>query len=432
MRAMGLLGRSLVVLTSISLTAGCGGAAQNGPDGGPLVDAPPDDDRVIPAGTIPCDQPSYWPLSVRSATHPAVVHFRSAAEGDAAREVLALLDQAWDVEVGRLGFRPPLDDAGRCGADGAFDTFIWRGSEGCYADVVAENPATPYDDEIAYLVVDPWGKYGGPILDTTVAHELNHAMQAADDWSDAAPIYEMTSLFVEDEVHDDDNQYVGQVADFQARPDWALDFDDDYETWYMYGAGLYLRYLRDRHWAGDAAFVGEMWRRMRSPLGDNEPDFEDALEAMLRARASVGFLDSVTGFARWRYYTGAHADAAHLEEAASFAEPKRVSVVRPSGARVALATMTLGNAYVDVTPQAGDPARIAISLENADPSVTWVVQVVPGAGGDGDILDLGAGPRTVAVPGPRTVIVTALPRGADDPDDRTDARHTATLVIAAR
>ena len=92
----------------------------------------------------------------------------------------------------------------------------------------------------------------------------------------------------------------------------------------------------------------------------------------------------------------------------------------------------LGNAYVDVTPQAGDPARIAISLENADPSVTWVVQVVPGAGGDGDILDLGAGPRTVAVPGPRTVIVTALPRGADDPDDRTDARHTATLVIAAR
>jgi hypothetical protein len=30
------------------------------------------------------------------------------------------------------------------------------------------------------------------------------------------------------------------------------------------------------------------------------------------------------------------------------------------------------------------------------------------------------------------VIVTALPKGAYDPDTRTDARHPATLVIAPR
>jgi hypothetical protein len=95
--------------------------------------------------------------------------------------------------------------------------------------------------------------------------------------------------------------------------------------------------------------------------------------------------------------------------------------------------MALGTVYVDVTRQAGDPARMAVSLEGADPSVTWVVQVVPGAAGDGDLLDLSGGPRTVDVPGPRTIIVTALPRGADaDPDRRTDARKPATLVIAPR
>src|SRR5262249_3001145 len=163
-----------------------------------------------------------------------------------------------------------------------------------------------------------WGPYGGAILDTTVAHELNHAMQAADDWSDSAIVYEMTSVFVEDLVYDDDNQYVNQIVDFQAHPDWSLDHDDGYETWYMYGSALYLRFVRDHYVAGDGAFAGDMWMRLRSPYGSDEPDFEDALDAILRARAGVGFVDSVADFARWRYYTGAHDDGAHFREGATF------------------------------------------------------------------------------------------------------------------
>ncbi len=415
-----------------SMVAACGDDGGSATfDASPAIDAADEVLPAIPIDTIPCDHLDYWPLSLRSTEHPVIVHYRAPSEEAAAREVLGHVDHAWTVEVGTLGFRPPLDDSGHCGPDGAFDVFVWRGSDGCYVDVVAENAATSFDDEVAYLVVDPWGPYGGPILDTTVAHELDHAMQAADDWSDAPVIYEATSVFVEDLVYDDDNQYVDQIVDFQAHPDWSLDRDDGYETWYMYGAALYLRYLRDRHWAGDGAFVGELWRRLRSPIAANEPDFEDALEVMLRARAQLGFLDSVVGFARWRYYTGAHADAAHLEEGATFAEPARAGQARPTGARLALSPMTLGNAYVDVVPQPGDPARIAVSLEGADPSVTWVVQVVPGAATDGDTLDL-AGPATIAVPGPRTLIITALPKGTYDPDTRTDARHAATLVIAPR
>lgn len=422
--------RALLVVVSWSWL-GCGGESSSlGPDA--TTDAADEVLAPIPTDTIPCDEPGYWPHALRSTRHPVLVHYRAASEEPAAREVLALVDTSWDVEVGRLGFRPPLDDTGHCGPDGAFDVWIWRGSDGCYADVVAENPATPHDDEVAYLVVDPWGPYGGPILDTTVAHELNHAMQAADDWADVPMIYEATSVLVEDEVFDDDDQYVAQIADFQAHPDWSLDRDDDYATWYMYGAALYLRYLRDHHWGGDAAFAGELWRRLRSPIDDNEPDVEDALEAMLRARAGVGFLDSVVGFSRWRVYTGARADSAHFEEGARYAEPARAATVRPSGGRVALSPMTLGSAYVDLVPQAGDPTRVAVSLEGASTAVTWVVQVVPGATTDGEVLDLAAGPRTITVPGPRTLVVTALPRGADDPDDRTDARRAATLVIAPR
>lgn len=421
--------RALVLLA----LGGCGSDPSSDPDA--AIDAPAIDARAtvlppIPPDTIPCDDPSYWPLAVRSTRHPALVHYRAADEEATAREVLGYLEHAWDVEVGILGFRPPLDDTGQCGDDGALDVWLWRGSAECYVDVVGEHDATAHDDAYAYLVVDPWGPYGGAILDTTIAHELNHVLQASDDWSDSEIVYEMTATFVEDLVYDDDDQYVAQVADFQARPDWSLDRDDGYETWFMYGAALYLRFVRDRYFAGDASFVGALWQRLRSPADAAEPDFEDALDTILQDRAGVGFLDSAVEFAKWRVYTGARADAAHLEEGASFAEPIRAAAVRTTGGQVALAPMTLGTAYVDVTRQAGDPARIAISLTGASSQVTWVVQLVPGATGDGDRLTL---PAEVDVSGTRTLVVTALPRpGAADPDDRTDARRNATLVIAPR
>lgn len=414
---------------ALVLTACGGGGAEL--DGGADGEGPRDGSMLptIPADTIPCEDPQYWPLALRSTRHPVLVHYRAPEEEAMAREVMGYLDHAWDVEVGALGFRPPLDDTGHCGDDGALDVWLWRGNEQCYVDVIAENDATPHDDEYSYMVIDPWGRYGGPILDSTVAHELNHAFQAVDDWNDAEVVYEMTAVFVEDQVYDDDDQYVDQIADFQARPDWSLDRDDGYETWFMYGAALYLRFVRDRYFGGDPAFAGDMWRRLRSPYGSGEPDFEDALDAILRARAGVGFLDSTIEFARWRVYTGARAGTAHFEEGASFAEPARAGAVRTSGGQVALSPMTLGSAYVDLTRQAGDPARVEIALTGASTAVTWVVQVVPGAGSDGDRLTL---PAVIDVTGDRTLVITTLPRADADPDDRTDARRSATLVVSPR
>jgi hypothetical protein len=419
-------------LVAVVLVAACGGTRATAvdaasPDG---IDAPPDAPLAqIPADTVPCAAMAYWPDAIRSTRHPFLVHYRAADEEAAAREVLADLDRAWDVEVGALGFRPPVDDTGACGPDGALDVFLWRGHEECYVDVLADVPATPYDDQQAFLVIDPWGPYGGAHLATTTAHEFNHVLQAADDWSDAPIIYEASAVFIEDEVFGDDNQYVDQIAEFQAHPDWALDRDDQYVTWYMYGAAEYLRFVRDRYFAGDAAFIGDMWLRLRSPADSGEPDFEDALDAQLTARGA-SFRASVIAFARWRLYTGSRADAAHDPEGASFAEPARVAAVRTTGAQVALAPMSVGTAYVDVTALPGDPATVAISLGHADTAVGWVVQVVPGHSGDGDTLDLAHGPVRVAVSGTQTIAVTALPRGALDPEDRDDTTHAATLVIA--
>src|SRR5262249_21790228 len=262
-----------------------------------------------------------------------------------------------------------------------FDVFLWRGHVECYVDVLEPAPGATWDARIGYMVVDPWGPYGGDLLASTVAHEFNHACQAADDWSDCAIVYEMTADFMQKIVVPDDANYREYFSDFQNRPDWSLDRDDGYETWYSYGAALYLFYLRDRYFGGDPRFVSEMWRRMRNPPGPdddptlNHPSFEDALDGLL---PGLGFIDSMAGFARWRWYTGARDDGRH------FADPSEALVAtahvpaRPGRVALDPAPMVLGSSYVELSGAPG--ATLTVALSSAAP-VRWVVQAVPGLDG---------------------------------------------------
>lgn len=401
------------------------------PDLAVAVDLP-----TIPEYTVACEHPEFWPLSVPSAIVPVVVHYRQPDEATEAAHVLSLVESAWAIEIDQLGFSAPRPDDGACGDDDRFDVFLWRGHEECYVDVIGVDPTTSYGAQRSFLVVDPWGPFGGALLPATVAHELNHACQASDDWDDAAPIYEMTSVLMEEAVVDDDDGYHAIAADFQARPDWSIDRDDDYDTWFMYGASLYLMYLRDRFFAGHYEFAATLWHGMRNANSDdNEPDFVDALDVLLAAHGS-SYVASVAEFARWRWYTGTRADGHHLREAEQLPEVAIAGSYRVDQQRsIALspAPMLLGTSYVALTRQAGDAARVQLSLKNASPDCTWHVQVVPGSiiGSDGETVTFVAGKATIELGSlmQRTVIVTALPSGGYDPDDRDDTRYDATLVV---
>lgn len=417
--------------TSSGSLASAGGAdSSSGGAGGALED--------IPAGVQPCDAEELWPLELRSSRYPVVVHYRSEEEAEMSADVLAAIETSWEVEVEGLGFRAPLPDGGRCGSDDAFDVFVHRGIEECYVEALAERPETAWDDWTSFMVVDPWGPYGGPLLGSTLSHEFNHACQATDDWSDAPLVYEMTATFIEDVVFDDVDVYLDLLEDFQSRPDWALDYDDAYETWYMYGAALYLSYLRDRFFDGDASFAADLWWEMRSEPGAGDPDFVDALEAILAPVGST-YASSVAEFARWRWYTGARDDGAHFEEGARFPATADVAatVVTAGTTVVDLdpAPMITGSAYITVNATPDGPTMLEVELEAApDPEIRWMAQVLPGTAGDGDVLDLSAGPALLDLGGfaSRTVVVTALPAGDYDPDERSDAPRPATLRFTAR
>lgn len=406
--------------------------------------------RVIPDKINPCENLKYWPykMASESSNHPFWVHYRSQDDLESARKIVKYLDIVWNFEVNELGFPPPLPDHGECGPDSAFDVFIWEGIDTCYVQVIHEKPedqykiATEWGGRTSYMVIDPWGKYGGDILLQTMAHEFNHASHAAEDWYESGDAFEMTASYIE--------QYYGKaeanhVRDFQANPDWSILWYDDYRTYYMYGSALYLYFLRDRYFidAEDVKFPARLWHSMRNDTSRplvNKPNFVDGLNDIL-APKGYSFLDSVIEFARWRYYTGKNNDKKHFKAWKDLQVPLSREELLPFLAEadiklnrsILLADtihnvepppMLLGNAYVEIlSDQPGRDSFEVSLLTPENPDLRWVVQAVPGMieGSDGEIIDLRKGSARVSFTsdGKRTLIISLLPNDEFNPDDKS-------------
>lgn len=420
------------------------------PETAPAPNGGLDYTHPLAEGESICGRPDFnalFPYSLRSEKLPVLVHYYKPVELEAARQVLAAVEKGWDYHVNQLGMRPALTDHGACGPDNDFDVFVWKGHRSCLVDVIEPEPSTSWDDRTGYMIMDPWGPYGGPELEETVVHEMAHASQAADDWSEAGITYEMSAVFT-DQVYAD--RYIKiYLDDFQAHPDWALDYNDNYETWYMYGSSLYLLYLKDRFFDGRPQFISRLWLESRNPpVGDlgqvgNEPDFTDALDQILGEKAGSSFLATVPEFSRWRWYTGDHIDSKHFRHFSAGLENLQqaklalAAQVESKPGRVEIrdsAPMMLGTSYIELT-DTGGTGFIDVSLEApAAAGRRFIIQAVPGLtpDSDGEILDVVSGKKTVKFPADhqRTLIVTALPTGPYDPDLRTEERYPFTLVLS--
>jgi hypothetical protein len=407
------------------------------PDGFEAVDmsAAPSLDR-IPVNTEPCRNPRYWPYSLHEPTADVRVHFRRREHEGIAREVAAAATFSLRFQQDISAFRRPASDDGRCGPDAALDIFLWEAAPLTYTDLVAMNDTTAWEDGYPFIVLDAIDTFGGAALPSTVAHELNHALQAADAWFDSPIAFEMTAMFVEDQVFPLDDNWLYFVEDYQRSPHLAVDHDDGYETLYMYGSVLYLQYLQARFFPADPSFIGRIWLAMRSPDDDNEPDFLDAIERVLEP-AGRGFADTVVEFARWRWYTNYRDVGLHLPEAGI--HPVRSLVMArdldfiDGVTTYPLRTMMFGSAYVRVAETTA--ASYQVQLASNAP-IDWVVQALTNDARDTDTLVVRQADglyRVQADGQPLVLVFTALPGPTEDadPDTRNTAFFNATVRIDA-
>jgi hypothetical protein len=394
---------SAFIVGLASMTA-CGGGGEPAPP----VQLPNCDPNVefcdpIPLSANACTDRQYWPFIARSGIRPVNVHYSRIIDEPKAREMLGILEESWMTQVDLLGFTAPLDDGGSCGPDGRYDVFIWRGIQGAYVDAIAENPQTLHDDYLTYMVISIAGSTGTSLLDTTLAHEFNHSVQASDDWWESAHFFEMSATFVEALVYPQEDDYFFTLEDFQARPEWSLFRDDNYATWYMYGAAMYLHFLRERYYPNDSAFIARVWRASRSTPTGNRPDFIDAFRAVLLADRGITLDETIIEFNQWRWFVDEFDDGAHFSRGADWAFPVAFTDVDATAVPITLnlSAMMFGANFFRLTNVTTSPISLNIDLIEDDPDVDWNVSTVSG--------DNVAAMVTIPAQSSTVLVATAMP-----------------------
>lgn len=387
--------------------------------------------RAFAAALPPQPCTGNFTYSIPSSVYPLIVHYEDNDLAAEAVNMLRFAEESWDLQVLTMGQTAPLLDRSVCGPDERLDLYLLRGIGYAYVDSVASNPATFYDDWSTYMVIDP-DVWGGVFLETTVAHEFQHMLQAADDWWEIN-LHEAAATLIEDIVDDDLNYYFTVLSGFTKRPYQPLEFDDNYRTFFLYGMSQYLFFLRDRYFGGDASFLADFWRNTRSTArgcycrpARNEPDFFDAIDVILGALGPISAEDSIIEFSRWRWYVASQDDGAHFEEGGLWPgttiPPKQRTVSTsqlPVKLNIQNGPMTRGVVYVAVNVVESTRAALSVTFSGND-AYRWHVEVLRDLPGTTDswtpALDGTDGAFLVSLDGSSRVILKVLNLAFDDYD----------------
>ncbi len=254
-----------------------------------------------------------------SATHPIRVSYSTTWDQSHAEWTLEAAEISWDVLIQQYGFwEPPIEP----GTDRyRFYITSTNGSGAAYTAPYEENPATPHTDYFTYIVVDPASNNQWNIAGT-VAHELNHATQAAMDVLEPTAFWENTATYIMSRVFPEAMNYtMGTMSYFQEQPWRALDYMNIQNSdLYEYGGGLFVWYLADTYAPQEPPqFVAEIWQNCVQTGFSNEPDYFDAIEDTVADRGFDHTIEEILlDFSEARFFVGSRDDGEHISGAVQF------------------------------------------------------------------------------------------------------------------
>jgi hypothetical protein len=216
---------------------------------------------------------------------------------------LVTLEAVWAHEIGALGYRPPLDDAGSPNDGGSgFDVYLDDlGGDGLFGYCTSDDPKSRIRYTVsAYCVLDDdysplqYGKAHSPreFLEVTAAHEFHHASQFAYDWGEDAWLMEGTATNMEEEVFPDVNDNVSFLEQWSPLTRPASPLDRSGSGGSAYGSWIFWRFLQEKVGRGPR-IVREIWERADAALADDY-----SLQAVQKEVAQRGlpFVDAFVRF----------------------------------------------------------------------------------------------------------------------------------------
>jgi hypothetical protein len=231
--------------------------------------------------------------------------------------IMAAAENVWAEEIGTMGFRqPPPDgnDPDGGGGNNLYDIYVQELGAGlygyCQGSYYYSGPGYPSNAATSYVVIDnnyPYSQFGYPDpvdpMKVTVAHEFNHAIQAAHDINESTWYKEATSTWIEDIIYDDVNDYRNYLSQFLNSLYQSINYHNGSLRWY--GACVWNFFLAENF--GNQIVV-DNWYQMEG----SSPTLT-MLDIVLGTYGS-SMEEAYFDFAKWCWFTGFRDDGNHFEE----------------------------------------------------------------------------------------------------------------------
>ncbi len=231
-------------------------------------------------------------------------------------DVMTAAEYSWTRQVDDAGFRPPPPDGSDPdggGGNDLYDIYVQDLGTGLFGYCAGSyyQPGGPSSDASSYVVINHdftgFGHTQTECIQITVAHEFCHGLQAAHDINEPTWYKECTSMWAEDYVYDDINDYRGYINYYFSSPYQSLDYNPS-GGMRWYGTSVWNFFLCEHV---DPNVVVENWWEMETS-GEYV-----AMNNVLLARGT-SLADEFHEFAIWNFFTNSRYDGGHYEEGQFF------------------------------------------------------------------------------------------------------------------
>ncbi|MBX2992209.1 MAG: hypothetical protein KF749_13730 [Bacteroidetes bacterium] len=251
-----------------------------------------------------------------------------------ADSVAAIVNHVLRFETDSLGFlAPPQDNGGGGGPE--YDIYIQALGGSLYGSTTPETPINNKPEGgtfTTFMLIDsdfrfvtPDSIKGLPALRVTLAHELHHAIQIGNYgfWTGDVYFYELTSVWMEDAVFTEVNDYYSYLRSSQGHfRNPGVPFNAN--SFIMYSRGIWGIFVENRYGSGTMLRSWENIRVYR-PL--------EAIDNALQS-AGAGLRQAFGEWSVWNFFTGMRSNPARyypegtfypliLETALGFSQPSR-------------------------------------------------------------------------------------------------------------
>lgn len=278
-----------------------------------------------------------------------------------AQDFLDALEEAYEIEVNQLGWRPPT-------TDGVYllPAFIQPGNYAS-AYTTVDRCGSYY---APYIVAYAGSFYGGDWYATMALHEFNHALQFGYGYAPEFYWWEATATYIEEQVRPNSNWWSTYVVGYSQNPQLqmsAFSQSDQDVFYHMYGMSIWGFYLDQ--YQGGPDVVRQTWEAAAGHNGQYELDMEtmagDVGVDWLSAYTDFTARNAAMDYAEHRYFTA-------VDEVDDVRElPAKGQI----GSRNAPAGY--GQNYVRFDARAaGDAGESLVVHFSGDAGVDWLVQLV--------------------------------------------------------